>query len=96
MLENPVTASGAIAPGWHPMAVVIDGTTMTLQLYIDGMLVAGGPTTTLAKDLGSTTQNWLGKSQFAGDAYFQGDLDEFRIYDRALTPGEIRYLAGER
>jgi hypothetical protein len=94
--ESTVTASGAMAPGWHPLAVAIDATTMTVQLYIDGVLAASGSTTTLPRDLGSTTQNWLGRSQFAADAYFQGDIDELRIYDRTLSVGEIRYLAGER
>jgi hypothetical protein len=94
--ESTITASGAMAPGWHPLAVVIDGTTTTLQLYIDGVLVASGPTTTLPKDLGSTTQNWVGRSQFTADAYFQGDLDDLRIYDRTLSAGEIRDLAGEK
>lgn len=40
--------------------------------------------------------NWLGRSQFANDAYFEGALDEFRIYSRSLSEGEIRYLAGDR
>jgi hypothetical protein len=76
--------------------VVIDGTGMTLQLYEDGEFAAAGPTATLPRDLGTTLRNWLGRSQFAGDAYFEGELDEFRIYDRALSQGEVRYLAGER
>ncbi len=46
--------------------------------------------------MGVTTRNWLGRSQFEADAYFEGELGEFRIYDRVLSPGEIRYLAGER
>jgi hypothetical protein len=94
--ESMVTASRAMAPGWHPLAVVIDGATKTVQLYEDGVLVATGPTATLPQDMGATTRNWLGRSQFEADAYFEGELDEFRIYDRALSPGEIRWLAGER
>jgi cellulose 1,4-beta-cellobiosidase len=42
--------------------------------------------------LGSTTQNWIGRSQFAGDPYFNGKVDEFYIYDRALTATEIQAL----
>jgi hypothetical protein len=94
--ESVVTASGAMAPGWHPLAVVIDGATKTVQLFEDGVLVATGPTATLPQDMGATTRNWLGRSQFEADAYFEGELDEFRIYDRVLSPGEIRWLAGER
>jgi len=58
--------------------------------------VASGPTAVLPRDLGVTTQNWLGRSQWSGDGYYQGQIDEFRIYDRALTAGEVRYLAGYR
>jgi hypothetical protein len=78
------------------VAVVIDGSAMTLRLYQDGELIASRPTTVLPKDLGVTNQNWLGRSQFTADAYFVGQLDEFRLYNRALSEGELRYLAGDR
>jgi len=38
--------------------------------------------------LGSTANNYLGKSQYA-DPYFNGLLDEFRIYSVALSVSEI-------
>ena len=57
-------------------------------------------TTLLPKDLGTTTQNWLGRSQWTtatgGDSYYKGMMDDFRIYNRALSEGEVRYLAGDR
>jgi hypothetical protein len=43
-------------------------------------------------DLGATTQNWIGRSQFP-DPYLDGRVDEFCIYTRALTSGEIAALA---
>jgi len=78
------------------MAVVIDGAAGTLHLYLDGDQMATGPTATLPADLGQTTQNWLGQSQWSADGYFGGALDEFRIYSRPLSAGEVRYLAGDR
>jgi hypothetical protein len=78
------------------VAVVIDGAAMTFKVYQDGIVVASGTTTVLPKDLGVTNQNWLGRSQFTADAYFVGQLDEFRLYNRALSEGELRYLAGDR
>jgi hypothetical protein len=29
-------------------------------------------------------------------AYFLGSIDDFRIYNRALSAAEVRYLAGDR
>ncbi|MCP4452615.1 MAG: LamG domain-containing protein, partial [Planctomycetes bacterium] len=81
--------------GWHHVAGVIDSTTMEMTLYLDGVVVAQGPTASLPADAGETTQNWLGRSQYP-DPYYNGSLDECRIYDRVLTEGEIRYLAGDK
>ncbi len=94
--EQMVTAARSVSTGWHHVAVVIDSASMTLRLYEDGVPVADGPTTLLPKDLGATTQNWLGRSQWTADPFFLGLLDDFRIYDRALSEGEVRYLAGDR
>jgi hypothetical protein len=45
---------------------------------------------------GPTTQNWLGRSMWgAGDGYFNGKIDELKIYNYALTTVEVgqSYLA---
>ena len=46
--------------------------------------------------LGITRQNRLGKSQLDVNPLFKGLLDEFRIYDRVLSPGKILYLASQQ
>jgi hypothetical protein len=89
--ESQLTASNRLATGWHHIAVVINGDTRAMQLYLDDVVVASGPTAVLPKDLGNTTQNWLGRSQYP-DAYYNGSLDDFRIYSRALSAQEIRAL----
>jgi hypothetical protein len=43
--------------------------------------------------LGSTANNYIGRSQFSIDPYLEGSVDEFRIYNRALSPDEIQALA---
>jgi hypothetical protein len=50
----------------------------------------------LPKNLGNTTQNWIGRSQFTADAFFLGMVDDFRLYNRAVSASEVRYLAGDR
>ncbi|MBN1361860.1 MAG: discoidin domain-containing protein [Sedimentisphaerales bacterium] len=85
-----------LSTGWHHVAVTIDGTTSGMNMYIDGNLVASNTTNVLPMNLGNTTQNWLGRSQYTGDAYFNGSIDDFRIYNRALSGPEVRYLVGDR
>jgi len=94
--EKRFVAPRTLGTGWHHVAVVMDSATMKVRVYLDGTVVASDTTTVLPKDLGKTTQNWLGRSQFTADGYFGGMLDEVRIYNRALSDGEVRYLVGER
>jgi hypothetical protein len=93
--ESILDGSGALSPGWHHVAVSIDGLAMSMALYLDGIMVATGPTATLPSNLGNTTQNYVGDSQYEADPFYAGDIDELLIYTRALSPGEIRYLAGK-
>jgi len=96
-VEEQILASTAIVPaGWHHMAVVMNSAAMTMQLYLDGEVVADGATSLLPKDLGQTTLNYLGKSQYEADALFTGAIGDFCIYNRALSEAEVRYLAGDR
>ncbi|HSW02309.1 MAG TPA: LamG-like jellyroll fold domain-containing protein [Sedimentisphaerales bacterium] len=94
--ESRLNGSTPLQTGWCHVAVVIDSATMTMRLQVDGVVVASGATAVLPKDLGVTTQNWLGRSQYEADAYFGGMVDNFRIYNRALSVSEVRYLAGDR
>jgi hypothetical protein len=73
---------------WKHVAVVLNGA--TAQLYVDGASVASmGGFTLHPSSLGNTANNWIGRSQLAVDPYFKGMVDDFRIYDRALTTAEI-------
>ena len=92
--EASITGPETLPSGWHHVTVTIDSASMAMKLYQDGKLVAEGTTPVLPSDLGETTENFLGRSQFAGDAFYLGSLDEFRIYDRALSVEEILFLAG--
>jgi len=87
--EQQLNAATPLPTGWHHLAVSINGATRGMQMFLDGQVVASGTTTVLPKDLGQTTQNWLGRSQYSADAYFSGSVDDFRIYDFAMTVDEI-------
>ena len=83
----------ALPTGWQHVAVVIDSTSMTMQLYLYGLEVDSGETDTLPSDIGDANQSWLGRSQYDWDPYFQGSIDDVRIYDRALSADEVLYLS---
>jgi hypothetical protein len=67
----------------------------TGKLYIGGELKATNPGMTLTlKNVGITTQNYLGKSCYSGDAYLSGaQYNDFRIYNAALTANDAAQLA---
>ena len=86
--EQIIDGQSAVATGgWHHVAVTLNGATGTL--YVDGLQVGQNTTMTLKpSDLGATTQNWIGRSQFA-DPYLDGRVDDFRIYNRAISASEV-------
>lgn len=89
--EQVLNGPSPLAAGvWTHVAVRLAGNTGTL--FVNGAAVATNTAMTLRpSSLGVTTQNWLGRSQYP-DPYFNGKIDDFRIYDRALTQTEIDAL----
>jgi len=78
---------------WTHIAITRAGSTATL--YIDGAPVATNADMSLSPaDLGETTGNWLGRCQFPqrNVSYLNAQLDEFQIFDRALTQNEVGSL----
>jgi hypothetical protein len=77
---------------WHHVAVVLGPSGGIL--YLDGAQVGANPTMTLRPaDLANPPNYYIGKSQFTADPTLDGNVDEFRIYNRALSPTEIQALA---
>jgi len=92
--ENQTTSSAVLpSDGWHHVAVTIDADNHTHSLYLDGNRVAQNTSATLKpSDLGSTTRNRLGRSQ-TSDPYFNGLLDDVRIYNYSMNAEEVAQLA---
>jgi tetratricopeptide (TPR) repeat protein len=80
-------STGTLANGWHHVAVVLEPD--NLKLYLDGKVVGSTSTLYVLSNLGVTTNNWLGRSQYSPDAYFNGSLDDLRIYNYVLGDKEI-------
>ena len=65
-----------------------------MKIYLNGELAGEGNNEKLIypKDMGETTQNWLGRSQWAQDAYCDHIYDDFRVYDRAISDDDVKTL----
>jgi hypothetical protein len=89
--EQRLNDTAAFSTGTETyIAVTIDAATNTGSFYINGILVATNTSMTLTPaSLGTTTYNWLGRSVYPSDPYFDGSIDEFRIYSGALTAGQV-------
>jgi hypothetical protein len=75
---------------WYHVAVTFDGA--TAKVYMGDQVGAEG-TFSFGSDPGARTV--FGASVANGGNPFNGALDEVRIYNRVLSPFEIRYLAGQ-
>lgn len=91
--EQLIDSSTALSVNtWTHIAITLSGN--VAKLYFNGVVVGTNTSMTLwPSSLGSTTQNYLGKSQFSWDPAFKGAVDDFRIYERALSVSEIGTLA---
>jgi hypothetical protein len=71
------------------VTVVVDPPTSTLAVYRDGVLEYGEYDATASLSLIATNLAVLGRSLVSADPYMPGAIDEFRIYNGALTAPEI-------
>ncbi|CAN7507926.1 LamG-like jellyroll fold domain-containing protein [Duganella sp. LjRoot269] len=90
--EQNIASNAPLPTGqWVHVAVTLSGSTGTL--YVNGVQVGINTGMFLAPfRLQNTTRNWIGRSQFASDPYFNGKVDEFRIYRGALSATEVAAL----
>ncbi len=93
-----VYSTNALNDGtWHNIAMTRDATTGIVQLYVDGVLNGSG-----TFDTGNKTSQFFligALSDVAsdgvtptGDNYFNGKLDEVRVYNQVLGASEIAGL----
>jgi hypothetical protein len=77
---------------WVHVAVTLSGAYGVL--YINGVQAATDDRIEFAPfQMGKTRQNWLGRSQYSADPYFNGRMQDFRLYNGALTAQQIAALA---
>ena len=64
-----------------------------VAIYVDGIPYGTAAAPQLLGDL-NDVNNWIGRSQWSGDAFMNGTVDEFRIYEGALTAAEVAANVG--
>jgi uncharacterized protein len=92
--EQRIDGSEAIPMGeWVHIAVTLSGNIGTL--YVNGQRAGQNTDMTLSPpSLGSPSNRWIGRSQF-GDEDLRAALDEFHIFNRALSADEVQALQTE-
>jgi len=91
--EQRISASSALTAGvWTHVAVTLSGSTG--RLYVNGALAGSNTALTLTPaSLGTLANLYLGRSQFAADPYFNGAIDDFRVYSQALSASDLALFA---
>lgn len=98
--EQIVSASEPLKTGvWTHIAITFNWNSSTSlgegKLYVDGALVATNSNFTVNPSMfRRSDKNYIAKSQFSSDPALFGALDDFRIYDYALTNEEILAMTG--
>ena len=92
---SPTTVNGTASASFSNVkhvAVVLNGNTGTL--YLDGVQVAVSANMTRnPSELGATTNNFIGDSQFSADPTLDGTVDDVLVSCRPYSASEISWLA---
>lgn len=91
--SEAIVSNTAIPTGeWHHIAVIFNSG--TANLYIDGVL---DNTATGLSNPVNTTQSFIiaAAGKTATTAFFEGNIDEVRIWDVALSEAQLRYIMNQ-
>jgi len=88
--SNSTYYETAVAAGsWHHVVIILHSNFIN-ELYIDGLLIGNNQSST--DNLTSFTGNLYFAQRGNNSAYFGGNLDDVRVYNRALSPREVSQL----
>ena len=85
-------STNTIADGtWHHIAMVLDASSnRTVYGYVDGVVVNTGKTFTGTSDFSNTLSFIIGATSDTNKSFkWAGQIDDIRVWDKALTPAEL-------
>ncbi|MGA2244207.1 MAG: LamG domain-containing protein [Verrucomicrobiota bacterium] len=94
--ESIIYGPSPTAGVYHHIVFTIDAVAQTAALYDNGVQVSYLTNFTVTPQaVGHTYNDYIGRSQWP-DPYYNGSIDEFRIYNNAVTPIQVEadYEAG--
>jgi hypothetical protein len=94
--EDTPSTIGPTVNEWVHIACVYDSVNNTKSIYINGVLNVTVNTTAGAKIAATTLNTYIGYRPLIGtvaESFFNGMLDDVRIYMRALSAEEVDYLS---
>lgn len=92
---NTFPTAPLVTGRWNCYCGTFDGTTQTL--YVNGVSAASASVSSAVSVTAQNRSVDIGYNQPAPtDLYFSGPLDDLRLYNRILTPAEIRLIASRR
>jgi len=84
-----IVATGTLTTGqWLHLAATINSSG-NVVLFKNGLAIQSG-TSSLAPASIARTLNYIARSNWTADGYFNGMIDDLRIYNRVLTADEIK------
>ena len=86
--HNTALTVGGATPKWHHV-VGVSEVGVSVRLYMDGVLVSTGPAPTLNP---TTTPLRIGDNAGATGRYWHGKVDDFALWNRALSVEEITQI----
>jgi autotransporter-associated beta strand protein len=85
LFQQTVAAAGTLDGLTRHIACVVDPPNKTLAIYTNGVLEAVNTNMTVNIANLNDTLSYLGRSLFTADPYLNASIDEFRIYNGALS-----------
>lgn len=85
--DEQVLSATKLGATWRHVAATLDAD--SVRLYVDGELVASTADITIRPSDFKPVLNYIGRSQYAADPLLKANIDDFRVYNQALSASEI-------